>query len=106
MTIREICWEKTALSDAAVTRLEEVAASMQYTADLTGGDIFIDCMDRAGQTAIVVAHAKPRGMASAYHRAVVGQAALREKEPAVYHAFGTGMAVRDLKAVTQENRTV
>lgn len=106
MTIREICWEKTALGDAAVTRLEEVAASMQYTADLTGGDIFIDCMDRAGQTAIVVAHAKPRGMASAYHRAVVGQAALREKEPAVYHAFGTGMAVRDLKAVTQENRTV
>lgn len=106
MTIREICWEKTALGDAAVTRLEEVAASMQYTADLTGADIFIDCMDRAGQTAIVVAHAKPRGMASAYHRAVVGQAALREKEPAVYHAFGTGMAVRDLKAVTQENRTV
>lgn len=106
MTIREICWEKTDLGDEAVTRLEEVAASMQYTADLTGADIFIDCLDRAGETAIVVAHARPSGVDSAYQLTVIGQTALREKEPAVYHAFGTGMAVRDLKAVTQENRTV
>lgn len=106
MTIREICWERTALSDAAVTRLEEAAASMQYIADLTGTDIFIDCLDRAGQTAIVVAHARPSGMDSAYQLTVIGQTALQEKEPAVYHALETGMAVRDLKAVTQENRTV
>ena len=106
MTLRELCWTYTGLSGRDVERLEEVAASMQYTADLTGADIFIDCLDRAGETAIVVAHARPSGLRSAYHRPVLGQAALREREPAVYHAFGTGMVVRDLKAVTQEDKTV
>ena len=106
MTLRELCWTYTGLSGRDMERLEEVAASMQYTADLTGADIFIDCLDRAGETAIVVAHARPSGLRSAYHRPVLGQAALREREPAVYHAFGTGMVVRDLKAVTQEDKTV
>lgn len=106
MTLRELCWTHTALTDDEVTRLEGLAATMQYTADLTGADIFIDCLDREGETAIVVAHAKPSGVTSAYHRTVLGQAALREKEPAVYHAFRTGMVVRDLKAVTQEDKTV
>lgn len=106
MTLRELCWTYTALSGGDVDRLEEVAASMQYTADLTGADIFIDCLDRAGKTAIVVAHARPSGARSAYHRTVLGQEALREREPAVYHALGTGMVVRDLKAVTQEDKTV
>jgi len=106
VTLREICWTHTALTDDAVTRLEEVAAAMQVTADLTGADVFIDCMDRAGRTAIVAAQAKPSGETSAYCRTVLGQAALPENEPAVYHAFRTGMVVRDLKAVTQENRVV
>ena len=106
MTLRELCWTYTGLSGRDVERLEEVAASMQYTADLTGADIFIDCLDRAGETAMVVAHARPSGVISAYRRTVLGQAALREKEPAVYHAFRTGMVVRDLKAVTQEDQTV
>ena len=106
MTLREICWASTALPDDAVSRLEEVAAAMQLTADLTGADVFIDCMDREGRTAIVAAHARPSGESSAYHRTVLGQAALPENEPAVYHAFRTGMVVRDLKAVTQENRVV
>jgi len=108
MTLRELCWTHTALSDEDVAQLEAVEASIQYTADLTGSDVFIDCLDRAGETAIVVAHARPSGggVSSAYHRTVLGQAALREKEPAVYHAFGTGMVVRDLKAVTQEDRAV
>ncbi|MCI8653889.1 MAG: hypothetical protein HFF11_09390 [Angelakisella sp.] len=106
MTIRELCWTHTALTDDQVDLLERAAAAMQYTADLTGADIFIDCLDREGKTAIVVAHAKPSGVISAYRRTVLGQAALPEKEPAVYHAFRTGMVVRDLKAVTQEDQTV
>lgn len=106
MTLRELCWAHTALTDDEVSALEQVAATMQYTADLTGADLFIDCLNREGETAIVVAHARPRGVMSAYDRPVLGQAALREKEPAVYHAFRTGMVVRDLKAVTQEDKTV
>lgn len=106
MTLRELCWTHTALPDEAVEQLERVASSIQYIADLTGTDVFIDCLDREGETAVVVAQAKPSGETSAYHRTVLGQAALREKEPAVYHAFRTGMVVRDLKAVTQEDRAV
>ena len=106
MTLRELCESRTSLGEEAVARLESVAASMQYTADLTGCDVFIDCMDRAGETAIVAAQAKPSGESSAYHRTVLGQAALPENEPAVYHAFRTGMVVRDLKALTQEQKAV
>lgn len=106
MTLRELCWTHTALSGEEVDLLEQVAASLQYMADLTGADVFIDCLDRAGETAVVVAHARPSGVISAYQRSVLGQTALREKEPAVYHAFRTGMVVRDLKAVTQEDQTV
>ena len=106
MTLREICQARTALAGEAVSRLEEVAASMQLTADLTGADVFIDCMDREGRTAVVAAQARPSGETSVYCRTVLGQAALPEKEPAVYHAFRTGMVVRDLKAVTQEDRVV
>lgn len=71
MTLRELCWTYTGLSGRDVERLEEVAASMQYTADLTGADIFIDCLDRAGETAIVVAHARPSGLRSAYHLSLI-----------------------------------
>ena len=106
MTLRELCWTHTALDSDQVDLLEGVAASLQYMADLTGADVFIDCLDRAGETAVVVAHARPSGIVSAYQRSVLGQAALREKEPAVYHAFRSGMVVRDLKAVTQEDQTV
>ena len=50
MTIRELCWTHTALTDDQVDLLERAAAAMQYTADLTGADIFIDCLDREGKT--------------------------------------------------------
>lgn len=106
MTLRELCWTHTALTSDEVDLLDRIAGSLQYMADLTGADVFIDCLDRAGETAVVVAHARPSGVISAYRRTVLGQAALREKEPAVYHAFRTGMVVRDLKAVTQEDQTV
>lgn len=106
MTLRSLCESRTTLSPDAILRLEEVEAALQEMADLTGSDVFIDCLDRPGGTALVAAHAQPRGACSAYRGTVLGQAALREKEPAVYHAFRTGMVVRDLKAVTQENIAV
>ena len=81
MTLRELCWTYTGLSGRDVERLEEVAASMQYTADLTGADIFIDCLDREGKTAIVVAHARPSGLRSAYHRTRKGRSLLPADKP-------------------------
>lgn len=106
VTLRELCENRTRLDNDAILLLESIEATMQYTADLAGADIFIDCMDKEGHTAIVVAQAKPGGDISVYARTVLGQQALPENEPAVYHAFRTGMTVRDLKAVTQEQRAV
>ena len=106
MSLRSLCESRTDLSPEAILRLEEVEAALQEMADLTGSDVFIDCLDRPDGTALVAAHAQPRGACSAYSSTVLGQEALPEKEPAVYHALRTGMVVRDLKAVTQENVAV
>lgn len=106
LTLRQLCEQHTALLPEDITCLEHVAHTMQYTADLTGSDMFIDCMDKAGTTAVVVAQAKPSGDFSAYGQTVLGQQALEENEPAVYCAFRTGLTMRDLKAITQENISV
>lgn len=106
MPLRRICQTHTNLDDDAIELLERVAFTLQYTADLTGTDLFIDCMDCRSHTAVVVAHARPSRELSAYDSTVLGQTALPQNEPAVYHSLRTGMVVRDLKAVTQENKAV
>ena len=54
----------------------------------------------------MVAQAKPSTVGSAYRQNVVGEYALPDKEPAVYHALQHHVPSRDIKAVTQEDRTV
>ena len=54
----------------------------------------------------MVAHARPSTAGSAYREIVTGQFATPEKEPAVFHALALQAPVRDIKAITQENRTV
>lgn len=104
--LRDLCLAHTALTPEDIALLEETAACLQQMADLTGCDVFIDCMARDLSTALVVAEAKPSSDLSAYDRTVVGQAALPENEPAVYQAFETGLVIRDLKAITQERVAV
>lgn len=104
--LRQLCTEYTSLWDADIRRLEDLERTLQLIADLTGSDVFIDCMLRDGSAAVVVAEAKPLSEGSAYNYAVAGKMAPPDKEPAVFHAFTSGMPVRDLKAVTQENQLV
>ena len=106
MSLREICQAHTSLTAEDIALLEGVESALPHVADLTGCDVFIDCMAYGTHTALVAAEAKPAGDLSAYGRAVLGQMALRENEPAVYHAFETGLVIRDLKAITQENVVV
>lgn len=103
--LREICRKNTSLSEEEITQLEELARQLPLMAQLVQADLFIDCpVD--DKTAVVVAHARPADALSLYKKPVVGQLALTENEPAVFHAFRVGAPVRDIKAVTQENRTV
>ncbi|MEN6419933.1 MAG: sensor histidine kinase [Clostridiaceae bacterium] len=103
--IQSLCQAKTDLDDADIRILEHISASLQYVSDLNCCDAFIDCLDRDG-IAFVVAESNPRFLASQYAGSLLGQSALRENEPAVYHAFEREVSIHNIKAMTQENMTV
>ena len=103
--IRTLCARYTDLAEPDLTRLEELERQLPLVAELTGADVFIDCPARDGGM-VVVAQAAPSTGKSSYARSVVGQYALPEREPAVFHAFQLGAPVRDIKAITQEDRAV
>ncbi|MDD2955755.1 MAG: sensor histidine kinase [Oscillospiraceae bacterium] len=105
MTLREVCMEHGGLPPEELQRLEALEQGLEVTAELTAADVFIDLFDREGM-AWVAAQASPSVEGSSYRERVVGRSALRENEPAVYRALESGVTVRDLKAVTQENKTV
>lgn len=103
--LRELCRRHTRLDEADIQELEALEGRLKLIADLTNADVFLDCrLDESA--AIVVAQARPEQGDSAYRQSVVGQRALAEREPAVFHAFRVEMPVCDLKAITQEGRAV
>lgn len=104
--LAELCKKYTQLKVKDINILEEIEKTLQYTSDLVGTDVFINCITTNRDVAVVVAQAKPTGGLSAYTGTVVGQMALRENEPAVFRAFEMAMPIRDLKAITQENKSV
>lgn len=104
--LRELCNIHTNLSNNDIDQLEKIAGNLPIIAELVKADVFIDCMTRDRNAAIVVAEAKPPGHPSMYKHTVVGELALRENEPAALRTLEIGMPTRDLKAITQENMNV
>jgi two-component system, sensor histidine kinase PdtaS len=103
---RELCEKYTKLANEDIDKIEHVAETLQVVADLVQADIFIDCLTRDSNTAVVVAEAKPNGVRSMYEGTVIGQLALRKNEPAVIRTLELGISTRDIKAVTQESINV
>ena len=103
--LRQICKERTNLSEEDICQLEDLSRQLPLIAELIQADLFIDCVV-GEEVAVVVAQASPTGMCSMYAKTVVGEEALVENEPAVFHAFRINAPIRDIKAITQENRTV
>lgn len=103
--LRRICQSRTDLTPEDVAQLEALERQLPLMAELTGADVFLDCVTREGD-AVVVAQARPGQGVSAYRQDIRVRLALRSDEPAVYHALEMQVPVRDLKAVTQENCTV
>ena len=103
--LRQLCQDMTGLTEEAIQQLEALQAQLPLMAELSRADVFIDCPLPDGR-AVVVAHARPSTAGSAYRENVTGQFATPEKEPAVFHALALQAPVRDIKAITQENRTV
>lgn len=106
MTLRELCLAQTSLGEQDIVALEQVERNLPLIAELTCCDVFIDCYDRTLRTVMVVAQAGPHIGGSVYEHAVTGKTALRDKEPAVYRALESGLPARELKAITQEGKSV
>lgn len=104
--IKELCNIYTDLSSSDIEELYKIADIMPIFAELIGADVFIDCLTGDKNKAIVVAEAKPISENSNYDYSVVGQKALLENEPAALRTLNTGLPTRNLKAITQENKTV
>lgn len=104
--LRELCKLNTDLSEEDILKLESVERTISMFANLVNGDIFIDCLTRNTDIAIVVAEAKPSNFKSLYKNTVVGQLALRKNEPAALRTLEIGIDTTDLKAITQENIVV
>lgn len=98
--------DRTELSGYEIERLERIEENLPLIADLVGADLFIDCIQKKDGRMFVAAQAGPGYMQSAYQGSVIGCYAEREDEAAVYRAVETKVPVRDIKAVTQEDKSV
>lgn len=104
--LRNLCEINTNLSDEDIEELEKFEKNLPVIASLVGEVVFIDCLTRDSDAAIVVAEAKATNYPTLYKNSVVGMLALRENEPAVLRTLELGMETTDLKAITQENKMV
>ncbi|MGD9567144.1 MAG: sensor histidine kinase [Sedimentibacter sp.] len=101
--IRQLCFKYTNLTKKDIEILENIAKTIQFIADSTGCDVFIDSPTPHNDEAIVIAEAKPSNNASLYKEKVVGKLALRQNEPAVLRAIDVGRSGRNIKGITQED---
>ena len=56
--LRELCYKYTTLMEKDIEIIENIAKTVQFIADSTGCDVFIDCPTTDINEAIVVAEAK------------------------------------------------
>lgn len=104
--IRELCRQYADLTDEDINKLETMGEYLQAIANTEEADVFIDCLTRTKDKAIVVAEARPHIASSMYMGSVVGKYAFQDNEPAVIRSLELGIATNGMKAITQENKTV
>lgn len=102
--LRSLCKTHTQLNDAEIAYLETLGGFLPIIAEMVDADIFIDCITRNPDAAIVVAEANAKH--SMYRDTVVGQLAYRKNEPAALRTLDIGIPTFELKAITQEDITV
>lgn len=101
-----LCRKYTDLSTDDLTVLAEVAAGLPLFSKLTGADLFVDCLIKNGQNAVVVAECKPEKGRSVISKSVLGEIVDKSTEPAVLRTLHSGLESRGLKSLTVEQKAV
>ncbi|WP_058302074.1 sensor histidine kinase [Gorillibacterium timonense] len=102
-SVRVMCEELTCLTADDIPLVEQLASQLDTMADLAQGDVFIDCLGKDDQVAIVIAHGRSSWSPSLYQKNVVGAVALPVNEPGVFEVFRTGHPVTDARGLSQED---
>ncbi|WP_018756957.1 sensor histidine kinase [Paenibacillus terrigena] len=102
--LQKLCLEHTELRPEDIQILGTLAAQLPMMADLSQADLFIDCLSRDRESAIVVAEAKPTTASSLYLGSVIGQFAYAQHEPAVMYCLLSGKPVTGSRAISQEQK--
>lgn len=97
----QACRRHTDLSDTDIQILLETSHNLSVVHMLEGGDVFIDCLTRSGNEAVVVAQYSPKD--TNYTRCIVGELMLPKNEPGVFRTLQLGAPSRKLKAVVTGN---
>lgn len=101
LQLAEACRQFTDLSESDISILIETSHNLGTVHRLEGGDIFIDCLTRSGEEAVVVAQFSP--LDTNYTRLIVGELMLPQNEPGVFRTLQLGVPSRKLKAVVTGN---
>lgn len=102
----DLCSKHTDLNDNDILTIENIAKSIKIMADIYESDVFIDVLIKDREEAIVVAHGVPDTVKSLYNKKIVGRKALKKNEPGVLRTLETGVPIKNVKALTQENKFV
>ncbi len=98
--IKYLCNKYTNLTDVDISILENFEKSINTISQLVRADIFIDCLTKDKNRAIVVAQSFFDN--SLYSNSVVGEFAYRYDEPAVLRALELDVYVKEFKGLSQE----
>src|SRR5690625_3395829 len=104
--VEKLCKEHTNLINEQIEIIQKIVKNLQLTADLSRANIFIDCLMKNGDNAIVIAEASPNTAETVYTEPVVGKKAYEIFEPAVLYCLRTGKEMFLNRAITQEGRVV
>lgn len=101
-----LCKKYTNLSPDDVAALAGVAANLPLFSQLIGADLFVDCLIKNGQNAVVVAEWKPEKSRSVISKSVLGEIVDKSREPAVLRTLHSGLESKNFKSLTIEQQLV
>ncbi|BBH24638.1 sensor histidine kinase [Paenibacillus baekrokdamisoli] len=102
IVVEEMSFQNTTLTKQEAESIMGLAGQLQWIADVSQSDMFIDCPLDDESSALVIAQAHPSTAVSLYKTSVVGQYAYVQNEPAVMFCLLSGKPVIGSRGTSQE----